>query len=188
MVRMWLSSSEQSQLIAIAKQSIQQGLLSGGAIKLNLDDYPEALQAKRATFVTLELDGELRGCVGMLEATRPLVQDVAENAYAAAFRDRRFRPLSTDEFKQIQLHISVLSEPETINFDSEADLIRQLRPFIDGLILVEGGRRATFLPTVWNSLPEPEDFLEHLKRKAGWSSHYWSENLKAFRYTTDLIE
>ncbi|MBI9019809.1 MAG: AmmeMemoRadiSam system protein A [Verrucomicrobia bacterium] len=151
-------------------------------------ELPAELMEQRATFVTLTSDGNLRGCIGMLEACRPLAEDVAENAVAAAFHDPRFPPLSRDEFDDLQISISVLSPPGEMSFSSEADLLSQVRPGVDGLILQEGVRRGTFLPSVWEELPEKEMFFEHLKLKAGLPAGYWSETLRVFRYTTEYIQ
>ena len=152
-----------------------------------LGNFPE-LKEERATFVTLTINGNLRGCIGMLEACRPLAEDVAENAVSAAFHDPRFSPLSVDEFENLEIHISVLSPPEEITFSSEADLLNQIRPGVDGLILQEGFQKGTFLPSVWDELPETEFFFEHLKLKAGLSAGYWSDTLRVFRYTTEIIQ
>jgi len=124
----------------------------------------------------------------MLEACRPLVEDVAENAVAAAFHDPRFPPLSRDEFDDLKISISVLSPPEEMSFSSEADLLSQIRPGIDGLILQEGFQKGTFLPSVWEELPETEMFFEHLKLKAGLPAGYWSDTLRVFRYTAEYIQ
>lgn len=187
MVLMSLTKAEQAQLVALARQSIQQGLQTGRPLPCRVEDYSPPLQALRATFVTLERGGQLRGCIGMLEAVRPMVIDVSENAFAAAFRDRRFPPLAASELADLDLHISVLSPAEAMAFDSEADLIAQLRPGIDGVILDEHGRRGTFLPSVWDDLAEPRQFLRHLKQKAGLPADYWSDTVRAYRYTTEMF-
>ena len=153
----------------------------------DLGNCPE-LKEERATFVTLTIHGNLRGCIGMLEACRPLAEDVAENAVSAAFHDPRFPPLSEDEFEQLEIHISILSPPEEMIFSSEDDLLEQIRPGTDGLILQEGFQRGTFLPSVWEELPETEIFFEHLKMKAGLPAGYWSDTLRVFRYTTEYIQ
>ncbi len=150
-------------------------------------DLPDELQEKRATFVTLEIHGRLRGCIGRLEACRPLAEDVAANAVSAAFDDPRFPPLSKEEFEKLDLHISILSPPEEMQFESEADALAQIRPGIDGLILQEGGRRGTFLPSVWEQLPDRDTFWAHLKMKAGLPADYWSDSIRLFRYTAELI-
>ena len=150
-------------------------------------EVPPELMDERATFVTLTISGHLRGCIGMLEACRPLAEDVAANACAAAFEDPRFDPLTKKEFEKIEIHISVLSPPEELTFSSEEDVLSQIRPGIDGLILQEGFRRGTFLPSVWEELPEKELFWAHLKRKAGLPTDYWSATLRVFRYTTEYF-
>jgi AmmeMemoRadiSam system protein A len=173
----------------IAKASVQYSLELGSDAKfertLTLADYPPALQQPRATFVTLYINDELRGCIGTLEVSRPLVVDIAHNAREAAFHDPRFAPLSKHEIDRLQIHISILGTPEIMTFSSEQDLIRQLRPGMDGLILTAAGRRGTFLPSVWESLPAPEEFLAHLKIKAGLPINYWPDDAKVERYTTE---
>ena len=118
---------------------------------------------------------------------QPLIEDVAENAWAAAFRDPRFAPLSQAEFPRLEIHISILSPPQAMSYSSQQDLLTQIRPGIDGLILEEGYRRGTFLPSVWESLPEAADFLSHLKLKAGLPANYWSDKIKVSRYTSESI-
>lgn len=144
-------------------------------------DLP-ALREPGATFVTLTLDGKLRGCIGSLEAWRPLAEDVQANAVAAAFRDPRFAPLSADELEKIRVEVSLLSKPAPLLFADESDALRQLRPGIDGVILVAGDRRSTFLPQVWEQLPAPRQFLEHLKQKAGLPASWWSDSVQLYRY------
>ncbi len=172
-------------LLEVAARSIANGLEHGVALDLDPAEYPAPLRAIRATFITLEITDALRGCVGVLEACRPLVKDVARNAFAAAFEDPRFPRLSAVEFPRLALKISVLSPPEPLEFTSEADLLSRIRPRVDGLILKDRGRRGTFLPSVWEQLPHPESFLEHLKCKAGLPPGYWSDSLRVFRYTTE---
>ncbi|OHC67221.1 MAG: AMMECR1 domain-containing protein [Rhodocyclales bacterium GWA2_65_20] len=135
-----------------------------------------------ATFVTLTQHGELRGCIGSLEAWRPLDTDIRANARAAAFRDPRFPPLAREELPATCVEVSLLTPAEPIAFADEADALRQLRPGIDGVIFECGGRRATFLPQVWESLPEPNLFLAHLKRKAGFAPDFWADGVKLHRY------
>jgi AmmeMemoRadiSam system protein A len=120
-----------------------------------------------------------------LEARQPLVNDVAYNAFAAAFSDPRFQPVSNDEREHLEFHISVLTPATPMTFDSEEDLLKQIRPGIDGLVLEDGQYRGTFLPAVWESLPDAESFLQHLKQKAGLPQDYWSETIKISRYTTE---
>lgn len=159
----------------------------GKTLPIVLEDFPDKLQAPGASFVTLNKSGRLRGCIGALEAYQPLIKDVTEHAYAAAFQDPRFAPLTEIEFPDIEVQVSVLSVPEPVYFDSEAHLLEQIRVGIDGLILAEGSRRGTFLPSVWDTLSEPGEFLRQLKRKAGLEDNHWSESIKVYRYTTESI-
>lgn len=179
------SAGDRKILLEVAAASIRHGLEKGRPLPVNLDDYPETLRQPGASFVTLNIDGQLRGCIGSLEATRPLVEDVADNAFAAAFRDPRFPPVSAAEYPQLEYHISILTPAEPMQFESEEDLIRQLRPGVDGLVLSDRGRRGTFLPSVWQSLPDPRDFLRHLKQKAGLPPDHWSDTLQVARYTVE---
>ena len=135
-----------------------------------------------ATFVTLTQNGQLRGCIGSLEAHRPLATDVAENARAAAFRDPRFAPLGKDEFARTRVEVSLLTPPEPFPVADEADALARLRPRIDGLILSYGRRRATFLPQVWESLPEAHQFIAQLKLKAGLPADFWHQQITLARY------
>jgi AmmeMemoRadiSam system protein A len=187
MALMSLTKPQQTVLLTLAWESIAHGLKTGKPLSVNPDEYPPELVEPRATFVTLERQKELRGCIGMLEAIRPLVEDVAENAFAAAFCDRRFLALTDHELDDLEVHISILSPAEEMTFGSELDLLAQLRPHVDGLILQEGSHRATFLPSVWESLHAPMQFLQQLKLKAGLPAAYWSKTIKAYRYTTESI-
>jgi uncharacterized protein len=182
------NATEKHGLLRVARNSILYGLDEGRPLPVDVRAHSVALQEPRATFVTLQLDNNLRGCIGTLEATRALVEDVAHNAYAAAFHDPRFMPLTAAEFADLALHISVLSPPEVMRVDSEGELLLQLRAGIDGLILEDGRRRGTFLPSVWESLPEPREFLRRLKLKAGLPENYWSKTITVRRYTAELIE
>jgi len=174
-------------LLDLARASIDFGLRHGRPLAAPLDECPPELREHRASFVTLQRQGTLRGCIGSLEARRPLIADVTENAYAAAFRDPRFPPVALHEFADLEIHLSLLTPPEPVEAASESDLLRQLRPGEDGLILQEGSRRATFLPAVWESLPEPHRFVRHLKQKAGLPAEYWSDTLTVFRYRAEHI-
>jgi AmmeMemoRadiSam system protein A len=182
-----LTKDQQQQLLTLAKNSIQHGLSTGKPLPLNLSDFPAELTAQRATFVTLEKQGQLRGCIGLLSAVRPLAEDIAENAFSAAFQDPRFPPLAAHELAELEIHLSILSSSEPMTFSSEQDLLNQIQPNIDGLILQEGNLRGTFLPSVWQQLPDPNQFLRHLKQKAGLPSNYWSNTIKVYRYTTEII-
>jgi MEMO1 family protein len=138
-----------------------------------------------ATFVTLKLEGELRGCVGTLQPRRRLGEDVRANALAAAFDDPRFPPLARIEYDALEVEVSVLSAPTPIVVDGERELHAQLRPGLDGVTLQWGVHRATFLPQVWEHLPDPREFLAHLKRKAGLPHDFWSRDLEVWRYTVE---
>jgi len=181
-----LSEDQKQLLLDLARDSIYEGL-AGGRLMPQVQEYPPALQEHGASFVTLNIHERLRGCIGTLEAYQPLVLDVVEHAYAAAFRDPRFPRLTQQEYELVDVHISLLGKPQEIHYSSEADLIGQLRPGTDGLILEEGSYRGTFLPSVWESLQNPEDFLRQLKRKAGLPMNYWSETIIIKRYTTESI-
>lgn len=176
-------------LLQQAAESIEHGLKNKNRCAPEIDhqQFPEPLQLQRACFVTLEIHGELRGCIGSLEAHRPLITDINHNAYAAAFSDPRFPALQEKEFPLIDIHISILSPSALISFESEDDLAIQICPGIDGLILEAEGRRGTFLPSVWESLPDTKSFLRHLKMKAGLPENYWSSQIKVWRYTTEMI-
>jgi len=141
------------------------------------------LQEPGASFVTLTRQGELRGCVGTLEAHRPLGVDVRENAVAAAFRDPRFMPLSRDEFDAIRVEVSLLSATEPLATTSETDALAALRPHVDGVVFEYRHFRSTFLPQVWEQLPDPADFLAQLKRKAGLPADFWAQEVRLARYT-----
>ena len=180
-----LAPQERMTLLDIARRSIRHGLDSGIPLPIRADDFAPALRAVRASFVTLNRQDMLRGCIGHLEPILPLVEDVAENAFSAAFRDPRFPPLGAEEYADLVLHISVLTPAEKLECNSESDLLRRMRPHRDGLILADGPRRGTFLPSVWEQLPDPRDFLRHLKRKAGLPDDYWSSSLEIYRYETE---
>ena len=180
-----LDAADQQTLLQVAADSVRHGLETGNALKVEVTDYSAALQQPGASFVTLTIQRQLRGCIGRLQATRPLVEDVAQNAYSAAFEDSRFPPLNDAEYDQLEYHISILNPAEPLEFESEIELLQQLRPGVDGLILEDRGRRATFLPSVWDSLPSAADFLRHLKMKAGLAPDYWSNTLRAQRYTVE---
>lgn len=171
-------------LVRLAAASIEHGLRDGTPLRAHKGDFANELGEAGACFVTLKRGGQLRGCIGSLQGYRPLVEDVAENGYSAAFKDPRFKPLAPSELEGLEMSISVLSKSVPISFRDEADLLAQLRPGIDGLIIADAGRRALFLPSVWEQLPEPRQFLGHLKAKAGLSPGHWSKGFKAWRFVT----
>ena len=166
-------------LLGLARRAIAHRLGRGPAP--TIPDDPR-LREKGATFVTLTMDGELRGCIGSLRRSRALGEDVIHNAVAAAMEDPRFPPLSAAEFDAVTVEVSLLSEPEFLEFSGEQALLAQLRPGDDGLIIFSGCRSATFLPQVWEQLPEPQQFLAALKHKAGLPTNREAAGLMAARY------
>lgn len=181
------SPEEREILLNLARSTIAYGLQNHAVMPIDIYSYSENLQKIHASFVTLQIHKKLRGCIGSLQAYQPLIKDIVHNSYSAAFLDPRFHPLTRNEFNEIDIHISVLSEPQPMQFKSEEDLISQLHPGTDGLILSDNNRRGTFLPSVWESLPEPKIFLAHLKLKAGLPPNHWSDTIKVERYTAELI-
>jgi AmmeMemoRadiSam system protein A len=180
-----LSQAQRLILLDTAWRSIEHGLQNGSPLPVEPGQYDAPLGDPGACFVTLHENGELRGCIGSLEAHQPLVRDVSDNAYSAAFRDPRFRPVQSAECGHLSLDISVLSVPEPVEFTSEQDLLEKIRPGIDGLILQDDSHRGTFLPSVWESLPDARRFLQHLKLKAGLAADYWSNTLRVWRYSSE---
>ncbi len=183
-----ISDENRRILLDLARKSIQLGLEKNTIPQSSFDAYPKQLKSVLATFVTLKIHGRLCGCIGTLDAYRPLVYDIVDNAAKAAFSDPRFESVSASEFEQLDIHISILSPPQEIQFDSETGLLSLLQPHVDGLIIQDGAHKGTFLPSVWESLPDPEDFLRHLKQKAGFRPDYWSDNIRVFRYHAVIIE
>lgn len=148
--------------------------------------YPEALRHEGVSFVTLTSHGQLRGCIGALEAYQPLFLDVQEHAAAAATQDYRFPPVTVQEAAQLVIEISCLTPPQRLEYADEQDLIRKLRPGVDGVLIRDGVRRATYLPQVWEKVPDPEDFLTHLCSKMGAVGYFWRSNkLKIFTYQVE---
>ena len=178
---------EQKILLQLARESINYGVLHQTMLKISLEQYPEHLRENLACFVTLEKNKELRGCIGTLVARSPLVQEVVTSAFSAAFLDRRFLPVTQQEIPALQIHISILTPAVRMSFTSEADLLTKLQPGIDGLILKVGNSSGTFLPSVWEQIPERQAFLQHLKNKAGLPMDYWSNQVEIFRYETEMF-
>ena len=146
------------------------------------------LDTPGAAFVTLTQQGALRGCIGSLTAYRSLREDVAANAVNAAVRDPRFPTLTADELPDTHIEVSVLSAPEPYPFTDRADALSRLRPGVDGLTLEYGNHRGTFLPQVWDSLTQPDDFLAHLVRKAGLPAGWWDDDARLSSYTVKAFE
>lgn len=166
-------------LLAIARAAISDAL----GRPMVADESAPWLKEPGATFVTLTQRGELRGCIGSLEAHRPLLQDVKANALAAAFRDPRFLPLGRDELDATRVEVSLLSPCQPLDFACEGDALARLRPSVDGVVFEYGACRSTFLPQVWEQLPDPAQFMAHLKRKAGLPAEFWADGVKLSCYT-----
>lgn len=177
-----LTPKQQRQLLQVARRSIERGRTLGAPIEINARDYDDQLNLPGCCFITLEKNGRLQGCVGALIPYQSLLLDVAEHAYAAAYNDDRFPSLEPEDIADLVIEVSVLSPAAPLTFSNERDLLQQIEPGRDGLIIEDGHNHATFLPSVWNSLPDAELFLEQLKQKAGLDSNHWSENFKAWRY------
>lgn len=183
-----LQPADRTTLIDVARTSISHGLMYHRPYEADPQQFDGALIEPRASFVTLKMDGQLRGCIGRLEADGPLVCGVARNAYAAAFQDPRFSPLTEPEIRHVRIHLSVLTPPTPLSFTDEDDLVHQLRPGVDGLVLEVGRCRGTFLPAVWESLHDPRRFLEQLKVKAGLHPDAELAGASVQRYTCESFE
>ncbi|MCA0293730.1 MAG: AmmeMemoRadiSam system protein A [Actinobacteria bacterium] len=166
-------------LLGLAREAIR----TRGASRASTRDDPAWLDDRGAVFVTLTRDGRLRGCIGSVEARRALREDVRRNACAAAFSDARFAPLPAAEVPLIRIEVSLLSPSEALRFGSREELLAQLRPGVDGVVLRWHGHRGTFLPQVWEQLPEPAEFLEHLLHKARLPVTFWEPGVSARRFT-----
>jgi AmmeMemoRadiSam system protein A len=169
-----LTDKDKKSLLKLARSAIASDLNTG--TPLEMPDHPSpAVKEKRGCFVTLHKRGVLRGCIGIIEPMKPLMKGVEENAVNAAFRDPRFPPLQIDEFNDVDIEISVLTSPEPLDFKNPEDLKQKLKPGVHGVILSKGWHRSTFLPQVWEQLPDPEDFLSHLCQKAGMKKDCWRD-------------
>ncbi|WP_281647623.1 AmmeMemoRadiSam system protein A [Parendozoicomonas sp. Alg238-R29] len=184
------TDNQKKILLDLASQSIKLGCQGLKAEDINPDTPEESfLQEIRACFVSLHKGHDLRGCIGSLEAYRPLQDDVISNAQSAAFKDWRFAPVTEQELNVLTLEVSVLSPVKPMQVSNEADLLQQLQPPVDGLIIDDGlGHRATFLPQVWEQLPKAEQFLKHLKRKAGLAENEWPESMQCSRYHCEAFQ
>jgi AmmeMemoRadiSam system protein A len=182
-----LEARSRALLLATATEAIESQIANRVAAAPDTDLLPAELRVPRASFVTLTLEGELRGCCGSLEAHRPLALDVWANARASAFGDPRFGPLEQREWPRVDLEVSVLSPLERMFVRDEEELRARLVPGTDGLVLAWRGDRATFLPKVWEHLQEPRQFLAQLKRKAGWDAGFWAPDLQVWRYATEVF-
>ena len=178
-----LSIEECSLLLRIARQSLEQAVNGEPLEPLDFEELPSRLREQGATFVTLTRSGSLRGCIGTLEPYLPLAEDVREHTIAAALRDYRFQPLKPEELSEVKIEISRLTLPQELDYSSPEDLLKQLHPDIDGVILTDGSQRATFLPQVWSKIPRKQLFMEHLCQKMGVPTDMWlSKELQVFTY------
>jgi AmmeMemoRadiSam system protein B/AmmeMemoRadiSam system protein A len=179
------SLSERQLMIQLAREAIRSPLEGEKNFHIDVNRFPESLKQERASFITLKIDGKLRGCIGSLTAHRPLILDIANNAQAAAFKDPRFNELSHQEYLATDIHVSILSKPWRVSVNSRSELLEKLQPGLHGLILREGNRQATYLPSVWEQIPQPEQFVGELRRKAGLAFDGWSDDMQVFCYTTE---
>ncbi len=168
-----LDDTERQILLRLARQAITAALNGQRSTPLDLENLPPRLKKRGATFVTLTRHGNLRGCIGALEPYLPLAEDVREHAIAAALEDFRFSPVQAAELDEIEIEISRLTQPQPLEYEGPVDLLDKLRLGIDGVILIDGFHRATFLPQVWEKLPEKSAFLEHLCQKMGAPADLW---------------
>ncbi|HET91626.1 MAG TPA: AmmeMemoRadiSam system protein A [Chloroflexi bacterium] len=184
-----LSSEERQVLLSLAREAITRAVRGQEPPPVDLDGLPESLRRDGASFVTLTMHGDLRGCIGSLEPRQSLALDVRENAVSAAFRDPRFSPVREDELGDLRVEVSVLSEPKPLSYDGPDDLIAQLRLGVDGVVIESGWNRATFLPQVWEKLPTPRQFLEHLCLKAYLPADaYRKPGLDVYTYQVEKFE
>ena len=170
-----LTPEERTILLEQARRALEFGVRGQTGEPLALENLPLKLRQPGACFVTLTVNGQLRGCIGTLEARQPLIEDVWERAVSAALDDYRFSPVRPDELPTIHIEISRLTPPKKLAYTDPEDLLSQLRPGIDGVVLIDGLRRATFLPQVWDKLPDKEIFLNHLCQKMGAAHDLWRQ-------------
>jgi AmmeMemoRadiSam system protein A len=184
-----LSSESKHQLLRIARKSIESNLQNRPESELELARLPFELQAEGACFVTLTRGGELRGCIGSLEAHQALALDVQEHAVDAAFRDFRFPPLTESELQDLRIELSVLSAPVPLPYQNAEELPGLLHPGVDGVVLARGIRRATFLPQVWEKITDPSTFLDMLCEKMGFEYDLWRrQKLDVYTYSVESFE
>lgn len=181
-----LSPDERSHLLKLARQALEAGVRGGFLPPLDLQSLPLALSQPGASFVTLTRHGDLRGCVGALEPYLPLAEDVQEHAIAAALQDFRFPPVQPSELPEIKIEVSRLTLPQDLDYTTPDDLLHRLRPGVDGVTLIDGRSRATFLPQVWEKLPDTPTFLGHLCQKMGAPHDLWRK--KKLRVQTYQVE
>ena len=185
----WLSEDEGESLLSVARSTIKNRLNNVEQPQINWKDLPEKFQEHLGTFVTITIDDNLRGCIGHIIPRETVIEGIRENAINAAFRDPRFPPLTREEFEKIEIEISILTAPQELPYTDAEDLLNKLRPGVDGVILKKGYYEATFLPQVWDQLPDKEEFLSHLCLKAGLSHDSWrKEKLQVSTYQVQAFE
>jgi uncharacterized protein len=181
-----LSSEEKQILLRIARQSMESAVRREAIPRLDLDSLPLNLREFGASFVTLTSHNHLRGCIGALDPYQPLAEDVREHAMRAAMNDFRFHPVQPDELSAISIEISHLTLPDRLEYDDPAHLLEKLRPGIDGVVIQDGARRATFLPQVWEKIHQPAEFLSQLCQKMGSPPDLWRrKHLDVFVYQVE---
>ncbi len=183
-----LQGAHGEYLLQIARVAISNVLGQAVALPEASGATADVLQALGASFVTLNQQGQLRGCIGSLQAHRPLITDIQANAIAAALHDPRFAPLTLLELDITTVEVSVLSAMQPLPFASEADALAQLRPGVDGVVFEFGRYRSTFLPQVWEQLPSARQFMAHLKHKAGLAPDFWAAEVRLQRYTVSKFK
>ena len=184
-----LTEEEGRCLLAVARQTIQQRLFTSENQGLADLQVSPKFDERRGTFVTLTIDGGLRGCIGHIIPQESLIEGVRVNAINAAFRDPRFSPLSKKEWEKVKIEIGILTEPKTLPYSDGEDLLDKLRPGIDGVIIKKGFHQATFLPQVWEQLPDKKEFLNHLCLKAGLEMDAWKkQKLEVSTYQVQAFE
>ena len=170
-----LAEAEGKYLLKEARKTIQASIAGEKEASKEEVDLPTVFNEPRGTFVTLTIRGSLRGCIGHIIPQESLIEGIRVNAVNAAFRDPRFRPLSKDEWKNVKIEISILTEPKPLAYADGNDLLAKLRPGIDGVIIKKGFHQSTFLPQVWDQLPDKKAFLNHLCLKAGLNEDAWKK-------------
>lgn len=170
-----LNQGEQETLLKIAREALQNAVTGLPLPQLKLDSLPASLKAEGASFVTLTVADRLRGCIGTLQAYQPLAEDVQEHTVAAALEDPRFPNVRAEELAEIRIEVSVLTPRRPLQYESPADLLKKIRPSVDGVVLEDGFRKATFLPQVWEKLPDPAQFLAQLCMKMGAPADTWQK-------------
>jgi AmmeMemoRadiSam system protein A len=184
-----MEPEDKRRLLAVARRAIEQGVNQKPLESLENLPLPARVWSNGACFVTLTIGGALRGCIGSLVALRPLVEDVQEHALDAAVNDYRFPPVRPDEVPRLHIELSVLSTPARLDYSAPADLLRTLRPGVDGVILESGRRRATFLPQVWEKVPDPAEFLGMLCEKMGLAGDAWQhQRMTVSTYQVESFE